>query len=250
MPRKSVDYVLYTLRVPQAVRGYKIPSGETPRCSWLQVGLAKMTSLGYLDLLHDLIRLDRVRQLANAHRKTGHIPTNSKTINAANSVAATQSAPDNRQQPHKGGKGIAPVPWKKGDAIIVTEALALVETAVKITASTNRRYPRCSAEGKHHPFHCPGPLSSEGSKAVEEKIKSPTTTLTLQNVLIAGTTTPVSTSPLRSTTVRVLSLNGSVPITGLFDTETEMTAISQNTMDTLVREGVEVPQPKLYSTNG
>ncbi|KAF4670395.1 hypothetical protein FOL47_002072 [Perkinsus chesapeaki] len=157
-----------------------------------EVGLAKMTSLGYLDLLHELIQLDRVRQLANAHRKTGHIPTNSKTINAVDNLAPTQSAPENRQQPRRGGK--------------------------------------------------------EGSKAVDEKTKSPTTTLTFENVLIAGTTTPVSTSPLRSTTVRVLSINGSVPITGLIDTGAEMTAISQNTMETLIREGVEVPQPKAYCT--
>ncbi|KAF4687664.1 hypothetical protein FOZ60_003633 [Perkinsus olseni] len=67
-----------------------------------EVGLNKMASVGYHELLHELIQLDRVRQLANAHRKTGHQANNPKFISAVdtnnNAFCGSSAIPTARKQ--------------------------------------------------------------------------------------------------------------------------------------------------------
>ncbi|KAF4698310.1 hypothetical protein FOZ62_027824, partial [Perkinsus olseni] len=240
-----------------------------------EVGLNKMASVGYHELLHELIQLDRVRQLANAHRKTGHQANNPKFINAVDTNNnAFVDRPPSRPRGNKGpGKPRrwsclrcldtvdppghhhrncpSPNPVEKDGRCVhcnrtIGSGKNCCQDPTRCTASTNRRCPRCSAEGKHHPFHCPGPLPTTSTEASANK--TATTTLTFENVLIAGTTTQVSTSPLRSTTLQIAGKAGPVPITGLIDTGAEMTAVSQATIDRLIQSGVEVPHPKAICT--
>ncbi|KAF4751016.1 hypothetical protein FOZ63_023260, partial [Perkinsus olseni] len=68
-----------------------------------EVGLNKMASVGYHELLHELIQLDRVQQLANAHRKTGHQANNPKFINTVDTNNnAFVDRPPSRPRGNKG----------------------------------------------------------------------------------------------------------------------------------------------------
>ncbi|KAF4663799.1 hypothetical protein FOL47_005556 [Perkinsus chesapeaki] len=242
-----------------------------------EVGLTKMSTVGYHGLLHELIQLDRVRQLATAHRKSGHLVSSK----AVNSVDANYVAPDNRQpERRRGDRRPAPSKPKRWSCLRCLDTVEppghhhrncpspnpvekdgrcvhcnrtigsgknCCQDPSKCTASTNRKCPRCAAEGQHHPFHCPGSLPPSQSNS-DNKQRANTTSLTFENVLIAGTTTPVPTSSLRSTTLKVLSSNGTFPFTGLIDTGAEMTAMSQSLVERLISAGVHVPKPRSFCT--
>ncbi|KAF4679215.1 hypothetical protein FOZ60_015332, partial [Perkinsus olseni] len=185
-----------------------------------EVGLNKMASVGYHELLHELIQLDRVQQLANAHRKTGHQANNPKFINTVdtnNNAFAIITAIVQAQTLSRRMVGV----------FNVTERSALGRTALKIPLAV---------------------LQAQIGDAHVALQKQNSYYHALENVLIAGTTTRVSTSPLRSTTLQIAGKADPVPITGLIDTGAEMTAVSQATIDRLVQSGVEVPHPKAICT--